>query len=336
MCAFTRRKFLNIMNSCQFFGQRRLPCLAFVFLSVSLLFSNPLSAKSHRKHAPQQGVTFTVVVSDSANSQPLSFARVALYRGSALIRGQVTNPEGRAVFTDVVAGNYKLVVHYVGYNDFVDNIIVDTSHTFDAVILTETTEQVTVTGFQEPAITTVDPTSGNQIFEGETYHAPPTARMTQLVQENLMGAARAPTGEVHIRGQHGEYTFYLDGAPIPLGVFGGLNEVVDPHVIDRATFVDGGWPAEYGGQIAAVIDMQTHVPSGGFHLDASAYAGTYAPSQSKDSVIQPNHLLNMNGQSRKIRMVPFRLAPGNRPPYRSAHPNDFPRSRIRLFPLWQS
>jgi outer membrane receptor protein involved in Fe transport len=161
----------------------------------------------------------------------------------------------------------------------------------------ETTEQVTVTGSHEPAITTVDPTSGNQIFEAETYHAPPTARITQLVQENLLGAARAPTGEVHIRGQHGEYTYYLDGAPIPLGVFGGLNEVVDPHVIDRATFIDGGWPAEYGGQIAAVIDMQTHVPSGGFHLDASTYAGTYAPSQNKDSVINPNRLLNMNGQT---------------------------------------
>ena len=63
-------------------------------------------------------------------------------------------------------------------------------------------------------------------------------------------------------------------------------------------FVDGGWPAEYGGQIAAVIDMQTHVPSGGFHLDASTYGrDVCAEPIRKDSVIQPDHLLNMNGQS---------------------------------------
>ncbi len=270
-------------------------CMA--FLAFVFLFSNAVSAKSHRKHTPQQGITFTVIVTDSTNGQPLSFARVGLYHGSALIRGQVTNPEGRAVFIDVVSGNYKLVVHYVGFNDFVDNIVIDTARRFDSISLSETTEQVTVTGFQEPAITTVDPTTANQIFEAETYHPSPTARITQLVQENLIGAARAPTGEVHIRGQHGEYTYYLDGAPIPLGVFGGLNEVVDPQVIDRATFIDGGWPAEWGGQIAAVIDMQTHVPTGGFHLDASTFAGTYAPSQNKDSVINPDRLINMNGQT---------------------------------------
>lgn len=272
--------------------------LAFILIVISLLISNALLAKTHHKHVPAEGINFTVAVHDGTNDQPLDLARVSLYRGSAFIRGQVTNPAGRTTFADVIPGTYRLVVRSVGYDDFNDSsVVIDKEHTFDSVTLYEIGKQVTVTGFHEPAITTIDPTTANQVFEAETYHAPPTARITQLVQENLLGAARAPTGEVHIRGQHGEYTFYLDGAPIPLGVFGGLNEVVDPHVIDRATFIDGGWAAEYGGQIAAVIDMQTHVPSGGFHLDASTYAGTYAPSISKDSVINPNKLLNMNGQT---------------------------------------
>src|SRR5438270_526443 len=86
------------------------------------------------------------------------------------------------------------------------------------------------------------------VARAQTYHAAPTARISQLVQENVLGAVRAPTGEVHIRGQHGELTYYIDGAPIPLGVFGGLNEVVDPKVIEQSTFLTGGFPAEYGGQ----------------------------------------------------------------------------------------
>ena len=117
------------------------------------------------------------------------------------------------------------------------------------------------------------------------------------MQENVLGAVRAPTGEVHIRGQHGEFTYYIDGAPIPLGVFGGLNEVVDPKVIERATFLTGGFPAEYGGQMAAVVDVQNRVPTGSFHLDFSTYGGTYAPNGSKDSLMSPDRLLNMNGQS---------------------------------------
>ncbi len=284
------------MNYCQLFSRHRLAFLAFFSIAISLFCSDTLLAKRD-KIPPTQGITYTVVVYDGTNHLPLELARVGLYRGSSFVKGKVTNPEGRAVFTDAVAGKYTLVVRTVGYNDVTDTILIDKTHIFDSVTLSETGEEVTVAGFHEPAITTFDPSTGNQVFESETYHAPPTARMTQLVQENLMGAVRAPTGEVHIGGQHGEYTYYVDGAPVPLGVFGGLNEVVDPKVIERATFMTGGFPAEYGGQITAVIDIQNRVPTGAFHLDASTYGGSYMPSISKDSVIQPNRFLNMNGQS---------------------------------------
>jgi hypothetical protein len=280
------------MNYCQLFS--RVSLLLLLFLSFTI--SSALYAKHHNA-PPLQGINFTVVVYDSINNQPIDLARVALYRGSTFIRGQVTNAEGRARFTDLVAGRYKLLVRSVGYNDFIDTISIDTGHTFDSVVLAETTEQVTVSGNREAEITSVEPKTGNQVFEAESYHAPPTTRMTTLVQENVLGAVRAPTGEVHIRGQHGEFTYYIDGAPIPLGVFGGLNEVVDPKVIERATFLTGGFPAEYGGQMAAVVDVQNRVPTGNFHLDFSTYGGTYAPNGNKDSLMSPNRLLNMNGQS---------------------------------------
>jgi hypothetical protein len=96
----------------------------------------------------------------------------------------------------------------------------------------------------------------------ESYHSAPTGSVIQLVQENLAGTAKAPTGEIHIRGQHGEFTYLIDGIPIPLGVFGGLNEIVDPQVISKVTFYTGGFPAEFGGQIAGLMDIQSRVPPG--------------------------------------------------------------------------
>ena len=89
-------------------------------------------------------------------------------------------------------------------------------------------------------VTTFGLITGDQVFESETYHAPPTAHMTDLIQENLMGVARAPTGEVHIRSMDGKFICFIDGIPVPLGVFGGLNDEVDPKVIERSTFIDGG------------------------------------------------------------------------------------------------
>ena len=282
------------MNSCRY---RHLVCLVLAFL-LPLIIGIGTAAGKDPKNADPQGINFTVVVYDRTNAIPLELARVGLYRGSTLIHGKVTNAEGRAEFTEITPGKYRMVVRSVGYSPFEDTaVLIDKEHTFDSVTLTETESEVTVSGSREPEISNVEPLASNQVFESQNYHAAPSARMTTLVSDNVLGAVRAPTGEVHIRGQHGEFTYFIDGAPIPLGVFGGLNEVVDPKVIDQATFMTGGFPAEYGGQIAAVVDIQNRVPSGNFHLDASTYGGSYLPNATKADVIQPDHLLNSNGQS---------------------------------------
>ena len=127
---------------------------------------------------------------------------------------------------------------------------------------------------------------------------PPRGSVIQLVQENLAGTAKAPTGEIHIRGQHGEFTYLIDGIPIPLGVFGGLNEIVDPQVISKVTFYTGGFPAEFGGQIAGLMDIQSRVPPGKFHLDFSTYGGSYLTSgDSLGNRVGSLKALNTNGQS---------------------------------------
>jgi hypothetical protein len=80
---------------------------------------------------------------------------------------------------------------------------------------------------------------------------------------------------VHIRGQHAEYTYYVDGVPVPAGISGSLNELFDPTVVDQIDFKTGGWDAEYGNKNAAVVDVQTRIPSGGLHTSVSGYAGSF-------------------------------------------------------------
>ncbi|HTR82330.1 MAG TPA: TonB-dependent receptor [Bacteroidota bacterium] len=220
---------------------------------------------------------FRVSVFDADGNLPIELARVALSKNGRYLVNAVTNPAGQARFRDIEPGRYEITAWFVGYDTFVDSIMIDREHTTYKVALHTlgSQKEVVVVGQREPTSSHINPMTANQVFESETFHAPPTARMTNVIQENLMGAVRAPTGEVHIRGQHGEFTYYVDGIPIPLGVFGGLNEVVDPKVIDRTTFITGGFPAEYGGQMSAIIDLNNRVPTGTFHLDASTYAGSY-------------------------------------------------------------
>src|SRR5579883_130870 len=217
-----------------------------------------------------------VSVYAAPDKSPLQHVRVSLSKGGVFIREYLTDVRGNVVFDVGDPGWYIVGAHRIGYDDVSDSLFMDSSLISLTITMQSVRmEDVTVTANHAMQISTVDVSTGNQVFESETYHAPPTSLMTDIIQENLAGAARAPTGEVHIRGQHGEYTYYVDGVPVPLGVFGGLNEVVDPKVIDRATFQTGGWSAEYGGQQTAIIELQNRVPAGNFHLDASTYAGSY-------------------------------------------------------------
>jgi hypothetical protein len=124
----------------------------------------------------------------------------------------------------------------------------------------------------------VDTRTGDQIFKQNDYHGAPTNTTSQILQQSIAGAARAPTGEVHIRGQHAEYTYYVDGVPVPSGISGSLNELFDPEVVNQIDFQTGGWDAEYGNKNAAIVNVNTRIPAGGFHVDASDYDGSYNTS----------------------------------------------------------
>ncbi len=224
----------------------------------------------------RRDLDFTVIVSDSATKTPLENVKVTIIRNKEQIQNKFTNAIGKAVFEDVSEGDYYLSVYLSGYHSFFGPVKIDDSHLNFEVKLSElTTGEIDVIANPSLSSSTIDNYTGNQIFESEGYHGAPTSRMTNIIQENLTGSVRAPTGEVHIAGQHAEFTYYIDGLPVPLGVFGGLNEVVDPKVIDNIIFYSGGFPAEYGGQMSAIMDIHNRVPSGRFHLDFSSYVGSY-------------------------------------------------------------
>ncbi len=282
----------------------------FLFAFCSLQTTSLLKAQVVERYAtisgggesnPQKGGNYRVIVFDTDLKVPIQLAVVSLRRDGFVIAEKVTSPAGLAKFEDIDDGAYNLLVHSLGYNDVSKSVVINKNHQIDSVALSILTlNTLVVVGQHMTPVTTFGLTTGNQVFESETYHAPPTAHMTDLIQENLIGVARAPTGEVHIRGMHGEFTYYIDGIPVPLGVFGGLNDEVDPKVIEQATFIDGGWTAEYGGQTAAIIDIQNRVPPGGFHLDASTFGGSYYVPNSGDTLggkVGPFRALNSNGQS---------------------------------------
>ncbi|HEY5087051.1 MAG TPA: TonB-dependent receptor [Gemmatimonadaceae bacterium] len=219
----------------------------------------------------------TGTVTDSASGQPLPSAEVSVMEGSRIVLNANTDAFGRYVAHDVPDGTYAVTVRLIGFRVQSQQIVVGASGgdirlDFRLTVLALKLSAVSVTAATPLA---VDTRSGDQRFKQDSYHGAPTNTTSQILQQSIAGAARAPTGEVHIRGQHAEYTYYVDGVPVPAGISGSLNELFDPSVVNQIDFQTGGWDAEYGNKNAAIVNVQTRIPVGGFHSSASGYAGSF-------------------------------------------------------------
>ncbi len=280
--------------------------LFFDLLIILVIYLNPIAYSLPKEIKNSNTHNFSVTVVDSAHNTPLELVTLILKQNGKIVNVKETNQFGVAHFIDIAAGNYFIFTQYIGYKDISIPVRIDQLHNNIKILLQESAiglKEIVVTGKKENHVSNyIDVKAGYKSFELETFHPAPEARMTTVIQENLTGAVRAPSGEVHIRGQHGEFTYLIDGIPIPLGVFGGLNEVVDPGVIKNITFYTGGFPAEYGGQIAAIVDIRNQVPPGNFHLNLSSYAGSYLTSNNENlgSNVGTFKSLNSNGQSLSV------------------------------------
>jgi hypothetical protein len=255
-----------------------------VLLIILVLASGRLSAFGYTLTEnpvnPDEIIKFTVSVLDSATSEPLVKAFVTIKQNGNDIETEVTDSKGNANFKVSKEGAYSVDIRMVGYNTVSDNITVNTtgsnSFTYHLSTIAYVTEEIEIVGERENnSQSEINTVTGAQVYNSETTHEPPTSRMTNIIHDNLTGAVAAPTGEVHIRGMHGEFTYVVDGVPVSLGIFGGLNEIVDPKVISKIKFLTGGFEAEYGGQLAAIMDIENRIPAGKLHLDFSTYAGSY-------------------------------------------------------------
>lgn len=228
--------------------------------------------------SPRVTVTHTIrgFVTDSATGQPLPGAQVQLRQRGLVEQVATTGPLGRFALTDVRAGAAVVEIRRVGFRPHSIALAGTEGQTTLTIRLSATTtvlDAMAVSAARSPA--PLDARSGNQLFQPDSYRGSPATSTTGIVQQSIAGAARAPTGEVHIRGQHGEFTYYVDGMPVQPGISGSLSELFAPDVVDRIEFQTGGWDAEYGNRNTAVIKVDTKIPIGGLRLIASANAGSF-------------------------------------------------------------
>ena len=258
----------------------------------------------------------TGVVADSGSGQPLPSAEVSIMRGTEVVSNASTDAFGRYTIHNIAPGIYTLTARFLGFSPQSRPITVgesdaDIKADFALTAVAIYLQGVTITAAAPLA---VDTRTGDQRFKQDQYHGAPSNTTSQILQQSIAGAARAPTGEVHIRGQHAEYTYYVDGVPVPSGISGSLNELFDPSVVNQIDFVTGGWDAEYGNKNAAIVNITTRIPAGGLHYQLSGFAGNYSTfgqglSASANSG-KLGYFFSGAHQSTDMRREPVILVPG--------------------------
>jgi outer membrane receptor protein involved in Fe transport len=89
----------------------------------------------------------------------------------------------------------------------------------------------------------------------------------------LPGVVQDGAGQLHVRGDHGNLQYRINGTILPEGL-SGFGQTLSPRLIEKFSLLTGALPAQYGLRTAGVIDITTKsgLANGG---SASLYGGSF-------------------------------------------------------------
>src|SRR5438105_6146351 len=106
----------------------------------------------------------------------------------------------------------------------------------------------------------LSPDTGSTVynFSQSDIAALPLGSATPLNQVLLQapGVVQDSFGALHVRGDHSNLQYRINGVVIPEAI-SGFGQVLDTRFADQLNFLTGALPAQYGYRTAGVVDIQT-------------------------------------------------------------------------------
>jgi outer membrane receptor protein involved in Fe transport len=96
----------------------------------------------------------------------------------------------------------------------------------------------------------------------------------QQVLLQAPGVVQEEFGEIHVRGDHGDVQYRVNGVLLPESL-NGFGQEVDTHLIQSVTLITGTMPAQFGDRTAGIIDVTTKTGTQLNGAELSLYGGSY-------------------------------------------------------------
>jgi outer membrane receptor protein involved in Fe transport len=137
-----------------------------------------------------------------------------------------------------------------------------------------TLDTVSVVGKLDEARNQLSPDIGSSeyIFDRKAIDQLPLGDATPLNQVLLQapGVVNDSYGQLHVRGDHADLQYRINGVIIPESI-SGFGQTLDARIIENLSFLTGALPAQYGYRTAGVVDITTR--SGATSSDAASFGG---------------------------------------------------------------
>ncbi|PQV54547.1 TonB-dependent receptor [Paraburkholderia sp. BL21I4N1] len=122
------------------------------------------------------------------------------------------------------------------------------------------------------------PETGSSVyrFSQADIDALPAGQDTPLNQVLLQapGVASDSYGQLHVRGDHANLQYRINGIIIPEPI-SGFGQALDTRIIDQVNLLTGALPAQYGYRTAGVVDIRTKSGDAGNGGSVSVFGGSH-------------------------------------------------------------
>ena len=202
---------------------------------------------------------------NDALGRPLSGARLILQRQDGhIVQRTRSGAAGHFDFADVRPGTYAIIVNKSGFvtATMIVTVTARGAKPIDISMEAQTALSMRVVAKRlDVARNGLSPETGSSVyrFSEKAIHELPQGTNTQLsgVLLQAPGVAQDSFGALHIRGEHAEVQYRINGIELPEGVSNGFSQTFSPRFSRGISLLEGALPAQYGYHTAGVVQIQS-------------------------------------------------------------------------------
>ncbi len=199
-----------------------------------------------------------------ALGRPLGGASLTLKSPDETVMGKAqSDADGRFVFSGVVPGTYAVLAEKPGFETGTAVVTVEagTIATATLALTAQKALEMSVTAERlAQARNSLSPKTGGSEYTitANDINSLPQGQETPLNQVLLQapGVANDSYGQLHVRGDHANVQYRIDGVTLPEGIT-GFGQTLDTRFAQRVDLLTGAMPAQYGYREAGVVEIET-------------------------------------------------------------------------------